>query len=530
MRLLIRADGDGRIGGGHIMRCLSLADAARAAGHEVTFLMIDAGGGMADWVRAAEHGLILMPTQSMPAQSAADAGGGGGAAGPDGYADWLRQPWQQDAERSALEALRVQADWVILDHYGIDRRWVAALRARVPEVRLMAFDDLDDRALGADLLLDQTRLGAAPRRHRALARLSGPHFALLRPEFAAARPAALARRGGEIGRILIAPGMMDAAGLAPLALDAVARWNVRTRAAPLRAEVVMGSASQSREAVEARAAQERDFCLTLDATDMAARMGAADLCIGAGGTTSWERCCLGLPTLTIAVSDNQRPGVAALAEAGAAVALSLEDARDPARLDAALAEAISRSATLAEAAAQICDGGGAARVVAALGGALRPLRADDAEQLFAWRNQPHIRAASLSADPLEWDSHAAWVARAAQREDAVYCIYSEAGRDLGLVSAVQRAQGDWHWSFYIGAAQAPKGAGGRMLAAFLRQMAARRDVQALTAEVLPQNTASLRLHETLGFTPTTAAPDSRALAFRLPTWDVRDRLALPAAN
>lgn len=292
----------------------------------------------------------------------------------------------------------------------------------------------------------------------------------------------------------------------------------------------MGSPSQSRAAVEVRAAQDRDLCLTLDATDMAARMGAADLCIGAGGTTSWERCCLGLPTLTIAVSDNQRPGVAALAEAGAAVALSLKDARDPARLDAALAEAISRSATLAAAAAQICDGRGAARVVAALGGALRPLRADDAEQLFAWRNRPHIRAASLSADPLEWEGHVAWVARAAQREDAVFCIYSEAGRDLGLVSAVLRAKGDWHWSFYIGAAEAPKGAGGRMLAAFLRKMAARRDVQALSAEVLPQNTASLRLHEALGFTAAPPAPGSRALAFRLPTWDVRDRLALPAAN
>ncbi|OUS22389.1 UDP-2,4-diacetamido-2,4,6-trideoxy-beta-L-altropyranose hydrolase [Rhodobacterales bacterium 59_46_T64] len=538
MRLLIRADGDARIGGGHVMRCLSLADAAQAAGHHVHFVMITAEGGMADWVRAAGYGVTLMPAASGcdNVQGANRAGPADAVIpmgdGPEGYTDWLRQPMARDAARTAEVAQTMRADWVILDHYGVDRRWVATLREALrpggADVKLMVFDDLDDRDWAADMVLDQTRLGRAPRRQSALARLSGPQFALLRPEFAKARPAALARRGSTPRRVMIAPGMMDAAGLAPLAVAAITAYNAqKPRAEALVAEVVMGSASQSRAEVEAYAAKEPAITVTLDATDMAARMTAADLCIGAGGTTSWERCCLGLPTLSVSVSANQEPGVAALAQAGASVTLSLAQARDQGRLIEALQEVIASAPMLARRAAEICDGTGAARVVSALDRVLRPLREEDAARLFEWRNQPHIRAASLTSDPLVWEDHQAWVRRAVQRDDGVFCIYGEGGRDLGAVSAICTGAGVWRWSFYIGAPESPKGAGRRMLAAFLREMALREDVNEIEAEVLPENAASIHLHRALGFATAPLPENSPALAFRLSTWDVRERLALP---
>ena len=38
---------------------------------------------------------------------------------------------------------------------------------------------------------------------------------------------------------------------------------------------------------------------------MAEIMSNSDLCIGAAGSTSWERCCLGQPTITFSIADNQ---------------------------------------------------------------------------------------------------------------------------------------------------------------------------------------------------------------------------------
>lgn len=494
------------------MRCLTLAEAARAAGHEVRFVMADGDGAVTGPVEGAGIPLTLLPPEAI-------------APHPDDppHAHWLSLPWARDAELTTRAAQGFAPDWLVLDHYGLDARWVRAVRAALPDLRVLAIDDLDDRDLGADLLLDLTRMTDAPYRHPPIAALKGPAYALLRPEFAAHRAEALARRGGPVRHVLVAPGMMDAAGLAPMALSLLA-----DQFPDLSAEVVMGAQSQSRAEVEALVATHPQFSLTLDARDMAARLTRADLCIGAGGMTSWERCCLGLPTLTVAVAENQIPGVRQLADKGAIIALTLEEARDPTQLAQALSAAMIDAPRLSETARTICAGDGAAKVVAALSGAFRPLSESDARLIFDWRNQPHIRAASLNTAPLVWEDHLNWVALTAARGDGEWLIYSEAGRPLGFAGATIREDGSAHWSFYIGAADAPKGAGGRMMAAFLRRLAMRADVQKITAEVLEGNAASIRLHQRLGFRQVPHDGLGGVLAFAVDAWDVRARLALPA--
>ncbi|WP_210199533.1 UDP-2,4-diacetamido-2,4,6-trideoxy-beta-L-altropyranose hydrolase [Phaeovulum vinaykumarii] len=484
----MRVDAGPQIGGGHLMRCLTLAGAARERGHAVRFIAaraelnrhIHAAGFPLDELAPLPHAPEAFPR----------------------HAHWLSLPWAEDARRAADLVAQAGADWLVVDHYGLDARWVAPIRAACPGLRVLALDDLDDRDTGADMVLDPGHLDRrAPRRHPVPATLPGPDFALLRPEFAAHRAAALARRGAGVRRVLILPGMMDAAGLAPLALDALAGRD-------LEAEVVMGASAQSVAAVRARIADRPGWSLTLDATDMAQRMSTADLCIGAGGGTSWERCCLGLPTLAVAVAENQEPGLAALAARGAVELLSLAEARDPARMAKALARALARAPQMAQAAAGLCDGRGAGRVLDALEGGLRPLAPEDCARLFEWRNQPHVRAASHNHDPLDPAVHAAWFARTLARDDGLWCVYAEGGRDLGLVSAVDQGAGLWRWSFYLGAPDAPPGAGGRMLAAFLRRLAAEPRCRIVEGEVLETNPASVTLHQRLGFAecpPDTAA-------------------------
>lgn len=508
MRIAIRADGNPIVGGGHVMRCLSLALAAKDAGHEVCFLSAGLEGPLRSQV--VDAGLAIHDLKA------------GGQPMRDAIETWRPMPIAEDVAQTV--AAMGAVDWVVLDHYGLGGAWVQALRAKRGTLRIASTADLDVEPLFADLLLDYGHVVPRARAYPYLAVMGGAQDALLRPEFAAMRDEALARRGTEAKRVLILPGMMDAAGLAPIALEAVAE------VPGLEAEVVMGSGSQSRSDVARIAEGSARLTLTLDATDMAARMTRADICIGAGGGTSWERCCLGLPSILIPVAENQITGVEALHAEGAAIGLGLEALTRSDIIAEALRDLLERHCDVSKAAAKLCDGKGVARVVAAMDSALRPVEEADAKLLFDWRNQAHIRAISLDSEPLVWATHAAYINRIAAGADyGAWYVYSEGGRPLGHVNA-RRVNGDyWHWSFYKGDPAGPRGAGRRMLVAFQRAMLERSDFAGLTADVVDDNLGSVRLHEELGFR-LMGRRDGNVLEFRLDRCDILARFGLPGGN
>jgi UDP-2,4-diacetamido-2,4,6-trideoxy-beta-L-altropyranose hydrolase len=186
----------------------------------------------------------------------------------------------------------------------------------------MIVDDLADRPHECNLLLDQN-LGRTMDDYADLVPencivLIGPHFALLRSEFAAMREYSLERRASSrIKRLLISMGGVDMSNTTSEILETL-------KDCPLRDEcgitVVMGSQSPWRDNVSAIAASMHWRVEVLTGIDEMARvMADSDLAIGAAGSTSWERCCLGLPTLLVVLSENQWDGARALAKAGAAI-------------------------------------------------------------------------------------------------------------------------------------------------------------------------------------------------------------------
>jgi UDP-2,4-diacetamido-2,4,6-trideoxy-beta-L-altropyranose hydrolase len=339
VRIIFRTDASAEIGGGHLMRCLTLADEAARRGHAIHFIVNE--GSMIDKVLAEGYSLTELLREVHNTDSSPP------------YAKWLTAPWQIDAEVTAKMAAKIAADWLVWDHYGLDARWVEAVKRAVPDIRVLALDDLDDRPLGSDIVLDPAHLATAGRKFPAPVMLHGSTYALLRPEFYEFRKLSLARRDGHVRKVLVTPGMMDAVGLAPLALEALDDTD-------LQVEVVMGSKAQSVDRVRRMVAKNPDWSLTLDATDMASRMLGADLCIGAGGGTSWERCCLGLPSVVVAVADNQLSGLKILAENNAAVTLHISEAQVGA-LTKAVADVCSRIEQMSHNAAALCDGKGARR-------------------------------------------------------------------------------------------------------------------------------------------------------------------------
>jgi spore coat polysaccharide biosynthesis predicted glycosyltransferase SpsG len=230
-------------------------------------------------------------------------------------------------------------------------------------------DDLPQRPHDADLLLDQNlplqdAPAAADRLPPACRTLIGPRFALLRPEFAALRAHRPPRRG-DLRRVLVFFSGGDDLGETLKALQGL----VLARAQGLlKAEVdaVMGESNPGREAI-AELCHAQGWTSHCQTPHMAALVAAADLAIGAGGSSSWERCALGLPALLTVLADNQQGVALALHRAGAARCLGWGADLQPADYAAALA-ALNPAllARMSESAASLVDGLGSDRVAQAL--------------------------------------------------------------------------------------------------------------------------------------------------------------------
>ncbi|WP_420993401.1 UDP-2,4-diacetamido-2,4,6-trideoxy-beta-L-altropyranose hydrolase [Cupriavidus sp. 30B13] len=303
MRVAIRADASVQIGSGHVMRCLTLADALRARGADVRFISrAHQGGAQALLVQRGYPCHVLPP--AVPAAPAGDLA----------HSAWLGVRWEEDLAQSSAALAGWSPDWLVVDHYGIDWRWEQAMRRHAP--RIMAIDDVADRRHDCDLLFDQNYYSDMDRRYAGLVPphctcLLGPGYALLRPEFAAAA-GTLSREAGPVRRILLFMGGMDqdnATGIALLGLQDAARAGVAI-------DVVLGASAPHREQVRALCGGTPNARLHVQVDNMAELMAQADLAIGACGSATWERCFLGLPTIAIVLADNQRRSAADLAAAG----------------------------------------------------------------------------------------------------------------------------------------------------------------------------------------------------------------------
>jgi UDP-2,4-diacetamido-2,4,6-trideoxy-beta-L-altropyranose hydrolase len=313
MQVTFRVDASIQIGTGHVMRCLTLADALRERGVRCTFICRPQSGHLLDMITQRGHHAVALPhdgttTHHMPADLA--------------HAAWLGTDWQTDAQQTSEALGNDIVDWLVVDHYALDHRWEQALRPHCQN--LMVIDDLADRTHDCDVLLDQN-LGRSIQDYGGLlkphtATYVGPQYALLRPEFAQLRSQSLARRvEPKLKHLLITMGGVDKDNVTCQVLKALTACHLPK---DLRITVVMGPHAPCLADVQQQAAQMPwPTQVLVGVSAMAQLMAVSDLCIGAAGGTSWERCCMGLPTLLLVLADNQLPGAKALEKAGAALAV-----------------------------------------------------------------------------------------------------------------------------------------------------------------------------------------------------------------
>ena len=298
-KILIRVDASKNIGTGHVMRCLTLANEAKRHGWTTCIVLRDPDTNIVAYLSSLGHDVKELVSSNYSK---------GNSGNTLEHGDWLTVSQTQDAHETADIVRDFKPDWLVVDHYAIDSTWLSIIEKY--GAKILVIDDLGDRDLICDLLLDQN-LGASAAKYigkvsRNCRLLLGPDFALIRDEFKEWREKSLKDRfDRDVKNILITMGGVDANNYTLKVLRELTKSKYATDC--VMTTILGGSYPHKKALYEFLGSSALNVSIISDVKNMAEIMSSADICIGAAGSTSWERCCLGLPTLTFAIADNQIP-------------------------------------------------------------------------------------------------------------------------------------------------------------------------------------------------------------------------------
>lgn len=293
MLVIFRVDASLAIGTGHVMRCLTLAQALKENGVNVEFICRKHKGNLISKIRIKGFRVYELEVLDEVDHELA-------------HSHWLGATQRQDAD-DCVDILKTKnTSWLIVDHYSLDEQWQKRLDPYYE--KLMVIDDLADRKHHCNILLDQN-FGRSYNNYKNLVLKSvklfmGSKYALLRPEFEKYRQYSLNRRKDEkLKRLLVSLGGVDLDNITGKVIERLQNSNL-----PKSVEIiiVMGAMSPHLKNV-INSANNLPYKseVKVDIDNMAELMANSDIAIGASGSSTWERCCLGLPTLQLVTANNQ---------------------------------------------------------------------------------------------------------------------------------------------------------------------------------------------------------------------------------
>lgn len=301
MRVAFRVDSGLVIGSGHLMRCLTLGDELRRRGLEIVFICRDHPENLIHRLESAEYQVCRL---SIILE---------GGICPDDYATWVGASQEQDVSEMQAILSSESYDWLVVDHYGLDIEWEKKLRSIVGKI--LVIDDLANRNHDCDVLLDQNYFGEKTRvRYQGLVSsacksLLGPQFALLEPRYPMLR-GILPESEGKVYRVLIFFGSSDFTEEICKVLVALSSPEL----SHLVVDVVVGSSVDAIEKIKGKISLRPMTTFYQNLSSLSGLMTRADMVIGAGGATTWERMCLGVPSFAMSMAANQQEVTDALFE------------------------------------------------------------------------------------------------------------------------------------------------------------------------------------------------------------------------
>ena len=495
MKVVFRADASRRIGTGHVIRCLTLARVLKERGAQCAMLQRRHEGNLIDLAR--KNGLDAFELAAPPIADHPIA--------DEDYAGWLGVTMRTDAKESREALGKNACDWLVVDHYSLDESWEQAMRGHAE--RILVIDDLANRFHDCDVLVDQNYYRAGIARYQDLlpdsARiLTGPRYALLGERYRSHRPEQPPNEK-VIERILVYYGGVDPTNETARALRVLSQPEF----SEIAVDVVVGFSNPHRSEIEQLIAQRPSTRLHGQQNDLVDLMLRADLTLGAGGTTTWERCCLGLPSVVTTIAANQVRYNLELARDGViAYAGDSSDLTDQ-RLAATIGPLIKHphmAADLARNSWRLVDGWGAVRIAEQLMPTpadeltLRDAAPSDTALFFHWANDAENRRHAFNPEPVGWPDHMGWFDQRVQSDDAWLWVLC-AGNGLPVGEAhIEMRQDKPILSYTLDADYRGRGWGKQFLQLIAERWRRTDCKQPLFAEVMHDNPASIACFDASG--------------------------------
>ena len=493
-RIAFRTDANSEIGTGHFMRCLTLADELHQNGSKIYFISRGLPINLKNMLRMREITLLEL-TINLNSDDVDELQ----------HSNWLTTSQGRDAAQTIALLGEVKLNWIIVDHYAIDQRWESQLRSLA--LNILVIDDLADRKHDCDVLLDQNFYSNKHERYlrkvpKNCHMLLGPEFALLRKEFRDRR-CLIKPRTGDVKNILVSFGGFDSQNFTTVALKALIKlnWDVHVN-------VVVGKNHPELREIETLC-RSRNFDLHIQTSNMAHLMAQADLAIGAGGTSLWERICMGLPTICMVAADNQKKQITDLQKEGLVdVVEEKKDLIDSVYLRLYKYTNEFNTREISQKLIDMVDGYGAIKVCDLLINGFVQIRlADesDSKNIFAWRNHPFIRKSSISTDEINWNDHNTWFEDKCGKVNSPILIGEIDHKPIGVVRFdIDKDISDV--SIYLVPEKSNRGLGTKLLSAAENWLAINRsNVKTVRAFVLCGNEASIKLFARLKYIKTSEA-------------------------
>ena len=478
------------------MRCLTLADSLKQEGASCTFICREHEGNLLALIQHKGYNALALPSSTANISPSTTPS-------RQEYLTWLGTTPAEDARQTitALQSLSLDKPaWLIVDHYALDSEWESALRAYCQKI--MVIDDLADRRHDCDLLLDQT-FGRDERDYQPLVPehctiLTGSYYALLRPEFAEWREYSLQRRcEPQLKQLLITLGGVDKDNVTGKVLAALSDSDLPS---DCHITIVMGKHASWLEAVTTQAQQlPWSTEVKVDVNNMAELMANSDLCIGAAGSTTWERCCLGLPSIMLVLAENQQKIANELHQRKLAQIIDYSK-KTPLNSKIFLAKIITELGFITEQSGMVCDGLGVKKVINHLlnRAFIRRLSVNDLTLVRQWRNHPDVRSYMFNQKLINATEHQHWFLDKSKDSSQHLLIYEDQGKPQGFLSFSIKENLEADWGFYK-APDAERGTGKTLGKLGLDYAFKKIGIKKITAQVIDFNLASLMFHEQLGF-------------------------------
>lgn len=436
MNIVFRVDAALHIGSGHVMRCLTLADELKKQGALCAFICRDLPGNLSQFIAQRGYAVHLLPAVQSEFQSYENQ------QVPHGH--WLGVKEELDAdetEQILSSFFDEQIDCLVIDHYALTRQWESCLRHMTNKI--MVIDDLADRQHDCDILLDQT-FGREDADYARLVPetaklLLGSQYALIRNEFIEYRELSLGRHAQtkKVSHIIITMGGVDKDNCSELVLNGIAKSLLPS---DCQITVVLGEKAPHLASVQQKSAElPWQVNVKTNVNNMAELMTSCDFAIGAAGTTTWERCVLGLPSIVITTAKNQEKIARGLSQKGSHWYIG-----DQADLAAESISSVVNHMVIDHGARYvlsgisqtICDGKGTVRVakeLLKLPVEVRLVTLDDAKLLHEWRNSDAIRKQSFNSQEILFKDHLKWLNSKLACEDTFLLISMVNQTPMGCV-------------------------------------------------------------------------------------------------